>query len=80
MSDLRKALEQALKALDSGNPELQLPAVIKVLIEMAVLAERKACAKILVRGAYRNKNDIGLVLLAYAQRIRERGGRDEETL
>ena len=80
MSDLRKALEQALKALDSGSPELQLPAVIKVLIEMAVLAERKACAKILVHGAYRSTSDIGLVLLGYAQRIRERGKRDEETL
>lgn len=80
MRDLKQALEQAIEALNSNNPEIQLPAVIKVLIEMAVLAERKACAKILVHGAYRSSTDIGLVLLGYAQRIRERGGKNEETL
>jgi hypothetical protein len=74
MSDLRKALEQALKALDSGSPELQLPAVIKVLIEMAVLAEREACIKIL--NDYRINRaptDIGLILLKNVKQIRARG-------
>lgn len=80
MKDLKQALEQAIEALDSDNPEIQLRAVIKVLVEMSASAEREACAKILVRGAYRSTTDIALVLLAYAQRIRERGGKNEETL
>ena len=46
MSDLRKALEQAIEALHSDNPEIQLRAVIKVLVEMSASAEREACAKV----------------------------------
>ena len=50
MSDLRKALEQAIEALHSDNPEIQLRAVIKVLVEMSASAEREACAKLCLEG------------------------------
>ena len=72
MSDLRKALEQAIEALDSDNPELQLRAVIKVLVEMSASAEREACAK-LVEADGLARGSEGLVLIKAAGRIRARG-------
>ena len=72
MSNLRKALEQAIEDLDSDNPEIQLRAVIKVLVEMSASAEREACAK-LVEADGLARGDEGLVLIKAAGRIRARG-------
>ena len=92
MSDLRKAAEMALEALDSDNPDIQLRAAIalrqaldkpeiepQALVEMAVLAEREACAK-LVEADGLARGSEGLVLIKAAGRIRARGGGDEKKL
>ena len=51
MSDLRKAAQQALEALDSDHPDIQLRAAITLREALAqpdpVAAEREACIALL---------------------------------